>query len=520
MSLLLSSLKKADEENRQAEQPAAAAKTAPAAESAAADAGAAGSASSAVASAGSSLNIQKSGGAIDFDSVGAEGAAGGGQESGDERLVSASRVFRAGEDAEAAGGGRRVVVGMLALFLVLGGGIGVVSSGLIPGLSVTSIMQVFGVGAAPQFVQKRDTGPVLEAIGGENAALSIPRPLVDVQSGIAGFAAFRNEDGALDTPQGRQELASKIAGFVGEAEEEDIAEEDDLQIIGLELDEQEFLPEEDVAEEVVIKTADSSRDFKLSLDTRTPSDRVLSRAVTRNSAGIVVAQASEDEASEEAPAAAESDVAASDVAEEEKGIQVKPSLSGADRRRMLNEAGRLYVGGSYPEAEAAYRNILSKNATNLDALRGLALVAVATGRYQLAVATYLKILEYYPNDPVAVADMTNLHGVSGDNFYEIESALKKVIGKHPEWDSRLYFALGNLYAGAERWTDAQKSYFNAYSGEQTNPDYAYNLAVVLDYLNKPALALAYYREALELSARAPSGFDAGIVRARIADISQ
>ena len=453
-------------------------------------------------------------------------------EDGDKReLVSATRVFRAGEE-DGEGGGRRVLLGLVAVFLVIGAGGGAVIGGFIPGVSLGSILNLFSTAEAPQVVQQQNTGPVLEAVSGDDAALSLPRPLVDVQSEIVAFAGFSGGfDDSLNTPQSRRELAQQIAGFIGEAAvEEPIfnAADDDLQIIGLEIDGEAVVAEELIEAEQEIKTAAFSRDRKQGLDARTPSDRVLSQGLIRNNSvvEIIVAQASdsESESESESPAEAtasgeeaETAAAESEPAEE---IEVKPSLDGVDRKRMLNEAGRFYVGGAYAEAEAVYRNILSKNATNIDALRGLALVAVASGRYQLAVATYLKILEYYPNDPVAVADLTNLHGVSGKNFHAVESALKKVLGKHPKWDSRLHFALGNLYAGDERWTEAQKSYFNAYSGEQTNPDYAYNLAVVLDYLNKPRLAVTYYREALELSARAPSGFSAAQVRARIAGISQ
>ena len=534
MSLLLKSLKKADEQNRQPEDSSAAAAVA-SPPPAAGVAPPSGSVPPPISSGAAGSSPPAGGGSIDFDSIaGADPSKeeiGGG---GDERreTVSAARVFRAGEaESGGGGGGRRFIVGTLATLVVVGGIGGVIFSGVIPGVSLGSVLNLLGVSQPVQVVERQDTGPLLEAVSGEDAALSLPRPVVDVQSGIVEFAGFSGDesDDSLDTPQSRRALAEQIRGFVEEAEEGDellLEEEEDLQIIGLDID------ESDLEEEVVtnaVQTAEVSRDRKLQLDSQTPSDRLLFGAIRNNAQEepILIAQASGAESDgvegltgeieSESEAVAES--AESDSAKDED-IKVRPSLEGADRRRMLNEAGRLYVGGAYAEAEALYRNVLSANATNIDALRGLALSAVATGRYQLAVATYLKILEFYPNDPVAVADLTNLHGVSGDNFYAIESALKKVIGSRPEWDSRLHFALGNLYAGEERWRDAQKAYFDAYSGEQSNPDYAYNLAVVLDYLNKPELAANYYREALTLAERAPSGFDAAQVRVRISEISQ
>ena len=522
MSLLLSSLKKADEESQKSPQVAdgSGAKQAAAVAPPVAPVASVAPAASGVAGPASTADT------IDFDNI-APGNEGGDSDQDQRQLVSsAMRVFKAGGDSAGSESGRRSpLVGIVALIVVVGAGAGAVVGGLIPGVSVTSIIQLIGIEDEQQVVQTNtNTGPVLAVARGEGGVLSLPRPVVDVQASIVEFAGFQQNDvNALNTPEGRRALADSISGFIEEAADEDVVE--DLQII--ELDEEELLPESEEEAEV-LKTADSSRSFKQKVDSRTSSDRLLSRGVvyhnTTEGGVLQVAQASTSETTE-ITEPVETNEAVASVADDSAGaektdIRIKPSLDGVSRKKMLEEARRLYIGASYTEAEVVYRNVLSKNETNLDALRGLALVAVATGRHQLAVATYLQILEYYPNDPVAVADLTNLHGISGDNFYAVESALKNIIGNRPEWDSRLHFALGNLYAGAERWLKAQTAYFEAYSGEPTNPDYAYNLAVVLDYLNKPSLAVVYYREALQLSERAPSGFDVDQIRARIADISQ
>jgi tetratricopeptide (TPR) repeat protein len=91
----------------------------------------------------------------------------------------------------------------------------------------------------------------------------------------------------------------------------------------------------------------------------------------------------------------------------------------------------------------------------------------------------------------------------------------------PAADARIYFALGNIYAESGRWLKAQGAYFEALTRDSENPDYVYNLAVTLDYLNKRALALRYYREAVSLTdGGAPSGFDPASARARIADLEK
>lgn len=518
MSLLLSSLKKADQENAQ---------------SAAQEQGAPSSQSVAPAAAQSAPGLAvESAESIDFDSVaGGAGDSSVAPDKQEKESISAARVFRAGEGRDEGGGstGKRLVYGILGVVVLGGGGFFAIQGGLIPGVSFVSLRDMI-LGAPPKApVVVAESGPVLEA-SSDDVGLLLPQPVVDVQSEIATFSDFTGSD-ALETPEGRREFAEKIAILAGVSEEDvGITGEGGL------IDEQGIITASENAsidseiEEIVIKTAEVSRQRKQSLDAKTPVDALLEQGIKRNSGIEIVAQVSEDAGEIDGNAGESDNGAAENLTEENisepaapaapEKVRVTPSLSGVERQKMLGDAAKLYISGAYAEAESAYRNILSKNSTNIDALRGLALVAVATGRYQLAVATYLEILEYYPNDPVAVADLANLHGVSGENSRAIEEALKRVLGKRPEWDGRIYFALGNLYASNQRWLDAQQAYFNAYANEQKNPDYAYNLAVMLDYLNKPLLAVDYYRQALDLSKHMPSGFDAGQVSARIKIISK
>ena len=46
---------------------------------------------------------------------------------------------------------------------------------------------------------------------------------------------------------------------------------------------------------------------------------------------------------------------------------------------------------------------------------------------------------------------------------------------------------------------AQSAYFKALELDGTNPDYAYNLAISLEHIGQPSIALTYYRLAFELA---------------------
>ena len=100
----------------------------------------------------------------------------------------------------------------------------------------------------------------------------------------------------------------------------------------------------------------------------------------------------------------------------------------------------------------------------------------------------------------------------------LEIELKTLIGRNPD-AAPLHFALGNLYASGLRWTEAQQAYFEAFRIDEVNPDYLFNLAVSLDQLRQPRLALDYYRKAEAVAATRGGGqFDRSTVTRRIREL--
>ncbi|RKZ34485.1 MAG: tetratricopeptide repeat protein, partial [Gammaproteobacteria bacterium] len=95
-----------------------------------------------------------------------------------------------------------------------------------------------------------------------------------------------------------------------------------------------------------------------------------------------------------------------------------------------------------------------------------------------------------------------------------ESRLKLLLADEPE-AGHLHFGLGNLYARQGRWPQAQDAYFNAYTTQPQNADYAFNLAVSLDHLAQRDAAMSYYQRALDLGDRQSAGFEPGDVLSRM-----
>ena len=117
-----------------------------------------------------------------------------------------------------------------------------------------------------------------------------------------------------------------------------------------------------------------------------------------------------------------------------------------------------------------------------------------------------------PQDNAALAGRTHLQ--ARQNSAQAESRLTSLASAKPE-EVGAQIALGNLYASQLRWAESQQAYFAAYALQPENPDVLYNLAVTLEHLNQPALAIQYYRDALQSSKRRPAGFVPANVEERL-----
>ncbi len=184
---------------------------------------------------------------------------------------------------------------------------------------------------------------------------------------------------------------------------------------------------------------------------------------------------------------------------------------------VLQQAYEAYQHGEWKRASTLYRRVLARYPRNRDALLGLAAVALQTGDTNRAGHYYRKVLQLNPQDPIARAALANL-SEHGDPL-AAESRLKHWLDADPD-NALLHFTLGNHYAKQDRWKEAQQSYFRAHQLEPDNADYAFNLGVSLDRLNKKALAVRYYRQALDSAAQGATAFDSRAIRVRIAALEQ
>lgn len=182
-----------------------------------------------------------------------------------------------------------------------------------------------------------------------------------------------------------------------------------------------------------------------------------------------------------------------------------------------------YHKGEFDNAEIAYRQALTRAPESRDAMLGMAAVRYARGDTREAADYYHKLLQRDPKDELALAALAGIEDMAEHAFPKTdlseESRIKLLLAEKPD-SGYLHFTLGNLYADARRWAEAQRAYFDAHRLEPANPDYAFNLAVSLDHLGKTRQAVGFYRQSLTLARDRKANFDTQIAVARLGRLQQ
>jgi len=215
------------------------------------------------------------------------------------------------------------------------------------------------------------------------------------------------------------------------------------------------------------------------------------------------------------PAAAAAAVAPDEPASRNT-VVVSPGSAEPVLNPQLLQAYAALQSGQLDQAQRLYSDVLGAEPKNIDALLGLAAVAVRQGNSEEATRRYLHLLELEPQNALAQSGLIALLGRADP--VAAESKLRQLIAREPS--AHLYFTLGNLYADQSQWAAAQHAYFQAHHLEPANPDYAYNLAVGLEHVSQPRLALGYYQRAMQAAAvRGRANFNLAQVQERIGTLA-
>lgn len=183
---------------------------------------------------------------------------------------------------------------------------------------------------------------------------------------------------------------------------------------------------------------------------------------------------------------------------------------------LLRRAYDDYQSQNHVAAAALYRQVLTREPGNRDALLGMAACAQNNGQRDEARAYYRRLLELDPRDSLAMSGLLSLR--DGADAIQESSRIKMMLDQEPG-AAHLHFSLGAQYVAQSRWAEAQQAFFQALRHAPENPDYAYNLAVTLDRLGQSAAALGYYRQARQLAQGRQTGFELSRVERRIGTLA-
>jgi len=184
--------------------------------------------------------------------------------------------------------------------------------------------------------------------------------------------------------------------------------------------------------------------------------------------------------------------------------------------RWLHEAYAAYQRGDDQLALAKYSAVLDVDPDNRNALLARAAISIQNNRIAEAIRDYRRILLANPKDSLAMSSMIAVANYSPE---QSETQLKLMIRDEPD-SHYLNFTLGNIFGAQNRWQEAQKKYFAALENNPDDPNYAYNLAVSLEHIAKPKVAIAYYELALNNYTRGLATFNRDVVDARLEMLRQ
>jgi len=197
-------------------------------------------------------------------------------------------------------------------------------------------------------------------------------------------------------------------------------------------------------------------------------------------------------------------------------LQISTSSAISDKDQWLREAYAAYQRGDDETALKKYNQVLGVDASNRNALLARAAIYIQNNNAAAAIRDYQALLLANPKDSLAMASLIAVANYSPE---AAESQLKIMIRDEPD-SPYLNFALANVYGAQDRWIEAQSLYFTALENNPSDPNYAYNLAVSLEHIEKPEVAIAYYERALDNIGNGLATFNRDVVDQRLEKLKQ
>jgi tetratricopeptide (TPR) repeat protein len=205
-----------------------------------------------------------------------------------------------------------------------------------------------------------------------------------------------------------------------------------------------------------------------------------------------------------------------EVLAQSQSLQLSSKRSFTEKDTLLKDAYAAYQRGDNNTALEKYNRVLADDSQNRNALLARAAINVQNDKTADAIRDYQALLIANPKDSLAMSSLISVASISPSKS---ESQLKGMIRDEPS-SPHLNFALANVYGAQNRWQEAQNLYFKALENNPNDPNYAYNLAVSLEHISKPKVAITYYQRALVNFNNGLATFSQAVVDQRVEMLKQ
>ncbi len=180
-----------------------------------------------------------------------------------------------------------------------------------------------------------------------------------------------------------------------------------------------------------------------------------------------------------------------------KFVIVEKNYGAQSTEAQLVAADRAVKLGRYDSAVELYENLGKKNSRDPRILMGLAVAYQKNGQKESAINTYRKMLDIYPKNVDARANMLGLLREASP-----AEALRELIALREKDPSNPGIAaqIGLAHAELGNYEEAIRYLGMASSMAPSNPMHLYNMAVVADRAGDKQTAVDYYSRSLEADA--------------------
>jgi tetratricopeptide (TPR) repeat protein len=168
--------------------------------------------------------------------------------------------------------------------------------------------------------------------------------------------------------------------------------------------------------------------------------------------------------------------------------------SSATSRQLLGQALALHQAGKRPQAEAIYRQMLSANPRDANALRLLGVLQFESGQTAAALELISRAIAISPNVADYHFSLAGILQAIGQHDGATAS-YRRAVEIYPKFP-QAWFNLGNLLRARQQNTQAIAAYRQALAAQPNYPEAANNLGIALAAAGQHQAAIDAYRQAL------------------------